>query len=103
MSLHHNYLIVLSALFIMVFAIMVRSLATHRRAGGEQAARFSGPRGTVQCLWAMVPIAILFSIDLALIDADGVRRPSARQTITLAVAPPPATASADATSHRARR
>ena len=89
MSLHHSYLIALSALFVVVFTIMIFSLARHRRAGGA-AARFSGPTGTGQWLWAMVPIAILLSVDLALIDAAGERRPLAAPTITLAAAPPAA-------------
>ncbi len=89
MSLHHSYLIALSALFVVVFTIMIFSLARHRRAGGA-AARFSGPTGTGQWLWAMVPIAILVSVDLALIDAAGERPPLAAPTITLAAAPPAA-------------
>ena len=88
MSLHHYYLIILSALFIVVFAIMIHSLARHRRAAGPAAARFSGPTGTGQWLWAMVPIAILVSVDLALIGAADERRPLAAPTITLAAAPP---------------
>ena len=96
MSLHHSYLIALSALFIVAFAIMIFSLARHRRAGSAAAARFSGPTGTGQWLWAMVPIAILLSVDLALIDAAGERRPLAAPTITLAAAPPPAAGPADA-------
>ena len=89
MSLHHSYLIALGALFIAVFAIMIFSLARHRRAGGTPA-RFSGPTGTGQWLWAMVPIAILVSVDLALIDAAGERHAPAAPTITLAAAPPAA-------------
>jgi len=68
-SLHHSYLIALGALFVVVFAIMIRSLAAHRRAADETATRFLGPTGKVQWLWAMLPIAILVGIDVALIAA----------------------------------
>ncbi|MBS1226984.1 MAG: cytochrome c oxidase, subunit [Proteobacteria bacterium] len=86
MSLHHSYLIVLGALFVAVFAIMIHSLAAHRRATGETATRFLGPTGTVQWLWAMVPIAILIGVDCALIDAPD-RPPTARPAIARAAAP----------------
>lgn len=81
-SLHNAYLIALSALFALVFAIMIHSLLRHRHAGAGSPARFSGPTGTVQCLWAMVPIAILLSVDVALIEAPDHRPPA--KTIALA-------------------
>jgi hypothetical protein len=87
-SLHNAYLIALGALFALTFAIMIHSLERHRRAAGA-AAQCYGPRGSVQCLWAMVPIAILGGVDLALIETP--HRPIATPRIALAVtlSPPP--------------
>jgi hypothetical protein len=85
-SLHNAYLIALSALFALTFAIMILSLEKHRRAAGD-AAQFSGPRGGVQCLWAMVPIAILGGVDLALIETP--QHPIAAPRVALAATLPP--------------
>jgi heme/copper-type cytochrome/quinol oxidase subunit 2 len=83
-SLHNSYLAVLSALFALVFAIMIHSLARHRRACRN--ASFSGPGGSVQYLWAMVPVAILAGIDFALIEAPAELRAQAPAKIELAAA-----------------
>jgi heme/copper-type cytochrome/quinol oxidase subunit 2 len=85
-SLHNSYLAVLSALFALVFAIMIHSLARHRRACRN--ASFSGPGGSVQYLWAMVPVAILAGIDFALIEAPAELRAQAPAKIELAAAQP---------------
>ena len=85
MSLHNSYLIALSTLFAVVFAIMIYSLARHRRSAGEPMARFFGPSGSVQWLWAMIPIAILAGIDFALIETPEDRSSMAPKKIELAV------------------
>lgn len=103
MSLHNAYLIALGALFVVVCAIMIHSLERHRRAAGD-ATQFSGPRGSVQCLWAMVPVAILGGVDLALIETP--HHPIAAPRIALAVtrpASPAANGSAGRDGERARQ
>ena len=40
-------------LFLVVFGIMVYSMLKHRKSVGHQPARFTGPTGTVQWLWAL--------------------------------------------------
>jgi cytochrome c oxidase subunit II len=67
MGLHNSYLIVISVLFAMVFAILLYSLIRHRKPDAHPS-RFGGPNGRVQWLWALVPMAILGVVNLALID-----------------------------------
>lgn len=69
MELHNSYLIAISVLFVLLFAIMLWSLMRHRRPDG--APHFGGPTGRVQWLWALVPMLMLALIDLALIDGTG--------------------------------
>lgn len=67
--MHDSFMIVLSTLFVVVFAIMIHSMVKHRRACANVAAKFTGPTGTVQWLWALVPFAIVAFVDIALINA----------------------------------
>ena len=70
MEIHNHYVIAISAIFVLVFAIMLVSLIRYRKPGGE-ASRFGGPTGRVQWLWALVPMAILGAVNLALIEPSG--------------------------------
>jgi cytochrome c oxidase subunit 2 len=45
---------------------MIYSMLKHRKSVGHQPATFTGPTGTVQWLWALVPFAILLFIDYVL-------------------------------------
>jgi len=83
MGIHNSYLIAISALFVLVFVIMLYSLIRHVEPG-ETASRFGGPTGRVQWLWALVPMAILGVIDLALIDGGGDRHDMTPKKIELA-------------------
>lgn len=98
MSLHNSYLIALSTLFALVFAIMIHSLIMHRRKLGSSARRFFGPSGTVQWFWAMVPIAILASVDFALIEAPQYRSSAPPKKIELAAVQRPPLAKEPAVS-----
>src|ERR1035437_3112540 len=85
MEMHNRYLIAVSALFALVFVIMLYSLIRYRKADGATS-RFSGPTGRVQWLWALVPMAILGAINIALIDHSDDRHAVAAKKIELAVA-----------------
>ena len=88
MTLHNAYLIVLSGLFVMIFAIMIHSLARHSQTQAAPSARkFGGPAGRGQWLWALVPMAIVAGVDFALVDLPGPHSASAAQTIAVAAAP----------------
>jgi len=66
LEIHNHFMIVITVLFLVVFGIMVYSMLKHRKSVGHQPARFTGPTGTVQWLWALVPFAILLFIDYIL-------------------------------------
>jgi len=85
-SLHNGYLIALGALCALAFSLMIRAQIRQHRASGDR--RFAGPAGTVQYLWAMVPIAILATIGGALIETPKTHPPVAPRKIELAVVLP---------------
>jgi cytochrome c oxidase subunit 2 len=70
LHLHNDFMLVITMLFIVVFGIMIYTMVKHRRSAGYQPTKFTGPTGTVQWLWAMVPFAILLFIDYALMGLN---------------------------------
>lgn len=86
MRMHNSYMIFVSALFAVVFVIMILSLVKHRKTCGHLAGKFSGPTGSVQWLWALVPFAILACIDAALINLPDDHTSSGPKKIELAIA-----------------
>jgi len=88
LTLHNAYLIVLTGLFVTVFAIMIHSMARHGEAGAAAPAkRFGGPAGRGQLLWALVPVAIVAGVEFGLIDLASLHSASAVKTIAVAAAP----------------
>ena len=86
MRMHNGYMIFVSALFAVVFLIMIVSLVKHRKTCVPLPAKFSGPTGTVQCLWALVPFVILAGIDVALINLPDDHTSPAPKKMELAIA-----------------
>ena len=66
LHMHNEFMIIITVLFVVVFAIMIYSMIKHRKSVGHQPAKFSGPTGTVQWFWALVPFALLLFIDFVL-------------------------------------
>jgi len=66
LAIHNEFMLIITALFVVVFAIMIYSLARHRKDAGHAPANFSGPRGALQWFWVLVPFAILLFIDFVL-------------------------------------
>ncbi|MFZ4537355.1 cytochrome c oxidase subunit II [Propionivibrio sp.] len=66
LDLHNEFMIIITILFVVVFAIMIYSMVKHRKSVGHEPASFSGPTGRVQWIWALVPFAILIFIDYVL-------------------------------------
>ena len=66
LSIHGYFMVVITVLFVAVFGIMVYTMIQHRRDVCDQPEGCSGPTGTVQWLWAMVPFAILLFVDYVL-------------------------------------
>lgn len=66
LRMHNEFMVIITVLFVVVFAVMVYSLIRHRKREGVEPARFSGPTGAVQWFWSLVPFAILIFIDFVL-------------------------------------
>ncbi|MBI2309064.1 MAG: cytochrome c oxidase subunit II [Rhodocyclales bacterium] len=66
LKIHNEFMLIIGALFVAVFAIMIYSMIKHRKSTGHAPKQFSGPTGTVQWIWALVPFAILLFIDFVL-------------------------------------
>ncbi|GEC95996.1 cytochrome c oxidase subunit 2 [Zoogloea ramigera] len=66
LSMHNQFMVVITVLFVVVFAIMLYSMIRHRKSVGAQPAGFSGPTGALQWFWVLVPFAILLFIDFVL-------------------------------------
>jgi cytochrome c oxidase subunit 2 len=66
LHMHNEFMLIITALFVVVFAIMIYSMIKHRKSAGHEPATFSGPTGSVQWFWALVPFAILLFIDFVL-------------------------------------
>ncbi len=66
LSMHNQFMVVITVLFVVVFAIMLYSMIRHRKSVGAQPAGFSGPTGMLQWFWVLVPFAILLFIDFVL-------------------------------------
>ena len=85
MRMHNNYMIVISTLFAVVFAIMIYSMIKHHRTCRHSAAKFTGTTGTVQWFWALVPLVILAFINFSLIVIPEDRSATLPKKIELAV------------------
>ena len=68
--MHNDFMIIVTALFVVVFGIMIYSMVKHRQSTSHHGARFTGPTGSVQWLWALVPLAILLFVDYALMGLN---------------------------------
>jgi len=66
LNIHNEFMLIITALFVVVFAIMIYSMARHRKSVGHQPAKFSGPTGRLQWFWVLVPFAMLLFIDFVL-------------------------------------
>jgi cytochrome c oxidase subunit II len=72
LKIHNEFMLIITALFVAVFAIMIYSMAKHRKSLGHQPAKFSGPTGRLQWFWALVPFGILLFIDFVLMGIPAV-------------------------------
>lgn len=66
LKIHNEFMLIITGLFVVVFAIMIYSMIKHRKRSGHAPAKFTGPTGTVQWIWALVPFAILLFIDFVI-------------------------------------
>lgn len=73
LHIHNEFMLIITVLFVTVFAIMIYSMIRHRKSIGHQPASFTGPRGALQWFWALVPFAILLFIDFVLMGIPAVQ------------------------------
>ncbi len=72
LHVHNEFMLIITILFVVVFAIMIYSMIKHRKSVGHQPAKFTGPTGGLQWFWALVPFAILLFIDFILMGIPAV-------------------------------
>lgn len=63
LKIHNEFMLIITGIFVVVFAIMAYSMWKHRKSVGHRPQKFTGPTGKVQWLWTLVPFAILLFID----------------------------------------
>jgi len=73
LHIHNEFMLVITVLFVVVFAIMIYSMIKHRKSSGHAPAKFTGPTGALQWLWALIPFAILLFIDFVLMGIPAVK------------------------------
>ena len=73
LHIHNEFMLIITILFVVVFAIMIYSMIRHRKSIGHQPAKFTGPTGGLQWFWALVPFAILLFIDFILMGIPAVQ------------------------------
>ena len=66
LNIHNEFMVIITVLFVVVFAIMVYSMVRHRKSVGAEPAHFTGPTGALQWFWVLVPFGILLFIDFVL-------------------------------------
>lgn len=72
LHIHNEFMLIITVLFVVVFAIMIYSMIKHRKSVGHPAAGFTGPKGALQWFWVLVPFAILLFIDFILMGIPAV-------------------------------
>ena len=73
LRIHNEFMLIITFLFVTVFAIMIYSMIKHRKSSGHAPAKFTGPTGTLQWFWALIPFAILLFIDFVLMGIPAVQ------------------------------
>jgi cytochrome c oxidase subunit 2 len=66
LNIHNEFMLIITVLFVVVFAIMIYSMVRHRKSAGHEPAKFTGPTGKLQWFWVLVPFGILLFIDFVL-------------------------------------
>ena len=72
LHIHNEFMLVITVLFVVVFAIMIYSMIRHRKSSGHAPAKFTGPTSALQWFWVLIPFAILLFIDFILMGIPAV-------------------------------
>ena len=73
LHIHNEFMLVITVLFVVVFAIMIYSMIKHRKSSGHAPSKFTGPTSALQWFWALIPFAILLFIDFILMGIPAVQ------------------------------
>ncbi len=73
LHIHNEFMLIITILFVVVFAIMIYSMIKHRKSVGHTPSTFTGPTSAMQWFWALVPFAILLFIDFVLMGIPAVQ------------------------------
>ena len=73
LHIHNEFMLIITILFVVVFAIMIYSMIKHRKSVGHAPSQFTGPSGAMQWFWALIPFAILLFIDFVLMGIPAVQ------------------------------
>lgn len=66
LHIHNEFMMIIIALFVVVFAIMIYSMIKHRKSQGHQPANFTEPNSALGWLWVLLPFGVLLYIDFVL-------------------------------------
>lgn len=66
LHIHNEFMSIITAIFVVVFALMIYSMLKHRKSKGYVPAKFTGPTGNIQWFWTLVPFGILLFIDFVI-------------------------------------
>ncbi len=66
LRIHNEFMMIIIALFVVVFAIMIYSMIKHRKSQGHHPANFTGPTSALGWVWVLIPFAVLLYIDFVL-------------------------------------
>lgn len=66
LHVHNKFMVIVMVIFLLVLAIMLYSIFTHRKSKNFKPANFTGPSTKSQVFWTLVPFAILLYIDFIL-------------------------------------
>lgn len=66
LHVHNKFMIISIIIFLVVLAIMIYSIVTHRKSKGFQAVVDKSPSTTIEIFWTLVPFAILLLIDFVI-------------------------------------
>ncbi|MCG2577443.1 cytochrome c oxidase subunit II [Dechloromonas sp. XY25] len=72
LAVHNEFMLIITILFVVVFAIMVYSMIYHRKRPGYEAATYTAPTSRLQWFWVILPFAILLFIDFVLMGIPAV-------------------------------
>jgi cytochrome c oxidase subunit II len=73
LHVHNKFMVIMTAIFFIVLAIMIYSIINHRKSKGHKAVADKMPSTAVEIFWVLVPFAILLLIDFVIMGIPAYR------------------------------